>query len=82
MLQIKLANMLNTSLDNVDVFTVLHSPHNTNQSQLDVRFSAHGSPYYSPEKINAAITENRKEVSLLTFVDRSILKYFLLWEVC
>ncbi|XP_054263289.1 DE-cadherin-like [Macrosteles quadrilineatus] len=61
-LQAKLAHLLNTSLDNVDVFTVLHSPHNTNQTQLDVRFSAHGSPYYSPEKINAAIDEHRREL--------------------
>jgi len=61
-LQAKLAHLLNTSIDNVDVFTVLHSPHNTNQSQLDVRFSAHGSPYYAPEKINAAIDAHTREL--------------------
>ncbi|XP_075221903.1 DE-cadherin-like [Lycorma delicatula] len=57
-----LSKLLNTSIDNVDVFTVLHSPHNVNQRQLDVRFSAHGSPYYEPERINAAITEHQNEL--------------------
>lgn len=46
----------------MDVFTVLHSPHNPNITQLDVRFSAHGSPYYQPEKINAAIDKHQAEV--------------------
>lgn len=48
--------MLNTSVDNVDVFTVLHSPYNLNENQLDVRFSAHGSPYYAKERINMAVS--------------------------
>lgn len=60
----QLSKFLNTSVDNVDVFTVLHSPHNTNPTQLDVRFSAHGSPYYEPEKINAAISSHQAEVSI------------------
>ncbi|KAI5705756.1 hypothetical protein M8J75_001445 [Diaphorina citri] len=54
----RLAKLLNTSVENVDVFTVLHSPHNLNSNQLDVRFSAHGSPYYAPEKINMAIANH------------------------
>jgi len=51
----RLARILNVSVENVDVFTVLHSPHNLNTSLLDVRFSAHGSPYWKPEKVNAAV---------------------------
>lgn len=58
----RLADILNTSIENVDVFTILHSPHNPNTTQLDVRFSAHGSPYYQPEKINAAIDKHQAEV--------------------
>lgn len=58
----RLASILNASVENVDVFTILHSPHNPNNSQLDVRFSAHGSPYYQPEKINAAIDKHQAEV--------------------
>ncbi|XP_014220809.1 DE-cadherin [Trichogramma pretiosum] len=54
-LQRRLANIFNTSINNVDVFTVLHSPHQNN-SVLDVRFSAHGSPYYAAEKLNTLVT--------------------------
>nr|UZM07822.1 cadherin 3 [Geocoris pallidipennis] len=57
-----LAKYLNISEDNVDVFTVLHSSHNDNMTQLDVRFSAHGSPYYSPEKLNAAVSVHSAEL--------------------
>ncbi|EZA51390.1 DE-cadherin [Ooceraea biroi] len=60
--QEKLASMLNTSIENVDVFTVLHSPHYNNKSLLDVRFSAHGSPYYAPEKLNTIIAQHSKEI--------------------
>ncbi|XP_070519670.1 DE-cadherin isoform X2 [Cardiocondyla obscurior] len=60
--QEKLATMLNTSIENVDVFTVLHSPHHNNRSLLDVRFSAHGSPYYAPEKLNTIIAQHSKEI--------------------
>lgn len=60
--QEKLASMLNTSIENVDVFTVLHSPHYNNRSLLDVRFSAHGSPYYAPEKLNTIIAQHSKEI--------------------
>lgn len=58
----RLATILNASVENVDVFTILHSPHNANTTQLDVRFSAHGSPYYEPERINAAIDKHQAEV--------------------
>lgn len=47
-----LAKLLNTSIENVDVFTVLK---NDNSSVLDVRFSAHGSPYYEAERLNGKV---------------------------
>ncbi|XP_066595703.1 DE-cadherin isoform X2 [Prorops nasuta] len=62
LLQEKLATMLNTSMEHVDVFTVLHSPHHNNMSLLDVRFSAHGSPYYAPEKLNTIVAQHSKEI--------------------
>ncbi|KAK0161393.1 hypothetical protein PV327_009868 [Microctonus hyperodae] len=69
-LQERLASMFNTSVDNVDVFTVLHSPHNNyNQSLLDVRFSAHGSPYYAPGKLNAIAEKYSKEIERELKVD-------------
>lgn len=52
-LQNSIAEMFNISRDNVDVFTVLQ--HDNNATLLDVRFSAHGSPYYEPEKLNGMI---------------------------
>ncbi|XP_026463684.1 LOW QUALITY PROTEIN: DE-cadherin-like [Ctenocephalides felis] len=58
--RLKLATLLNTSYENVDLFTVLH--HNDNTSLLDVRFSAHGSPYYAPEKINTKVGMSYKEI--------------------
>ncbi|XP_012146913.1 DE-cadherin isoform X2 [Megachile rotundata] len=60
--QERIANMLNASVENVDVFTVLHSPHHDNKSLLDVRFSAHGSPYYAPEKLNTILAQHAKEI--------------------
>ncbi|XP_051171041.1 DE-cadherin [Leptopilina boulardi] len=62
MFQQILGNILNVSTDNVDVFTVLHSPHHNNKSLLDVRFSAHGSPYYAPEKLNTILAEHAIEI--------------------
>jgi hypothetical protein len=59
----RLAHILNVSVENVDVFTVLHSPHNSNTSLLDVRFSAHGSPYWRPERLNAAVAVSKTVVS-------------------
>lgn len=50
-----LAELYNTSKENVDIFTVLKNDADT--SLLDVRFSAHGSPYYSPEKLNGKILQ-------------------------
>lgn len=46
---------------NVDVFTVLQSP-NKNNSYFDVRFSAHGSPYYAPERLQNKVTEHQDKV--------------------
>ncbi|XP_069678927.1 DE-cadherin [Periplaneta americana] len=60
--QRRIARILNVSVDNVDVFTVLHSPHETNASHLDVRFSAHGSPYKRPEKLNSIIALNKDAI--------------------
>ncbi|XP_053663837.1 DE-cadherin-like [Anopheles marshallii] len=53
-LQTSIANTLNVSRENVDVFTVLKRD-NANGTFLDVRFSAHGSPYYAPERLNGML---------------------------
>ncbi|XP_054736553.1 DE-cadherin [Anastrepha obliqua] len=55
-LQYSLAKLFNTSVTNVDVFTVLQNTNNT----LDVRYSAHGSPYYAPEKLNGIVAQHQQ----------------------
>lgn len=66
----QLSKILNTSLENVDVFTVM--PSASNHSFLDVRFSAHGSPYYAPERIENKITEHQDKVSIKSIVSYSM----------
>lgn len=68
----QLCDVLNVTLDNLDIVSILHSPvQNNNQSLLDVRFSAHGSPYYWPEKLNTLVTLSQDKVTnivVFTFV--------------
>ena len=52
-------NFLNASA--FDVFTVM--PSGTVESpSTDIRFAAHGSPYYAPEKIEYILAINKKEL--------------------
>ncbi|KAF5274763.1 hypothetical protein FQR65_LT04316 [Abscondita terminalis] len=63
MLQKYFAKILNTSLDNVDVFTVIPTP--SNSTFIDVRFSAHGSPYYLPEKLNFKTYDHQQQLEYI-----------------
>lgn len=63
-----LASVLNVSEENVDVFTVLHSPH-ADSKYLDVRFSAHGSPYFHPEKLNSIVAQNGEQLEKMLGVE-------------
>ena len=52
-------NFLNASA--FDVFTVM--PSGTVESpSTDIRFAAHGSPYYAPEKIEGILANNKKDL--------------------
>lgn len=56
----KLADLLNISPENVDVFSVqLRRKH---PPLTDVRFSAHGSPYYKPVRLNGIVLMHREEI--------------------
>lgn len=55
-----LSDLFNTTKDNVDIFTVLKNDRDS--SILDVRFSAHGSPYYEPEKLNGKISQQKNKL--------------------
>ncbi|XP_065212799.1 DE-cadherin isoform X2 [Planococcus citri] len=90
-LRSQLAQILNNTEDNIDVFTILHSPINNNNTSLhlDVRFSAHGSPYYEPERINSAIVNNQDDVEraldlrmLMINVDECMVESILCEAAC
>ncbi|CAH2208523.1 jg1974, partial [Pararge aegeria aegeria] len=49
-----LSQLYNKSMDNVDVFTVF-SKLTVKDAFLDVRFSAHGSPYFEAEKLDSMV---------------------------
>ncbi|XP_055837872.1 DE-cadherin [Episyrphus balteatus] len=78
-LQKSLAKLFNISLENVDVFTVLEHASRT----LDVRFSAHGSPYYAPEKLNAMVAQHQRKIEneldlemLMVNIDECLIEKF------
>ena len=47
------AGILQTSEDNVDLFSVQKAP--KTPDAIDIRFAAHGSPYYAPERMRAIL---------------------------
>ncbi|CAH1368609.1 neural-cadherin isoform X9 [Tenebrio molitor] len=56
----KIADLLNTDRDNVDVFSVqLRRKH---PPLTDVRFAAHSSPYYKPVRLNGIVLMHREEI--------------------
>ena len=55
-----IAKKLDTPVGNVDIFTVRDHP--TMTDTVDVRYSAHGSPYYRPSRIDGLMNEDKKEV--------------------
>lgn len=56
----KIADLLNIERENVDVFSVqLRRKH---PPVTDVRFAAHGSPYYKPVRLNGIVLMHREEI--------------------
>ena len=55
------ASILQTDEENVDLFSVQNAPKTTNA--IDVRFAAHGSPYYAPERMTAILKNNRPNLA-------------------
>ena len=60
-----MSQLLATEVENIDIFSVqlrqLRPP------ITDVRFSAHGSPFYKPIKLNGLVLQHREEVSRHSF---------------
>ncbi len=59
-LQTELAALLDTQEEFVDIFNVRDVPQN--ESTVDVFFSASGSPYYRPARLNGIVWTNRDQV--------------------
>ncbi|XP_006818278.2 neural-cadherin-like [Saccoglossus kowalevskii] len=59
-----LSQYLPAKYENIDVFSVINVP-DSNPPSVDVRWSAHGSPYYPPESMNMQIKLNQKEIENL-----------------
>ena len=62
MLRSLIAKKLDIPVKNVDIFTVRDHP--TIPNTVDIRYSAHGSPYYRPSRIDGLMNEDKQEVSL------------------
>lgn len=60
-LKAKLAQILNTEESKIDIFSVMLKQ--TRPPITDVRFSAHGSPYYKPVRLNGMVLLHREEVN-------------------
>ena len=58
----KIAELVKTSVSNVDVFSVQLKQ--LSPPVADIRFSAHGSPYYEAIMLNGLVLQNREQVKL------------------
>ena len=62
-LQQIIASWLDVPVSNVDIFTVLNHP--TQEQTIDVRYAAHGSPYYRPAKLNGIMAQYKNQVGYM-----------------
>lgn len=60
MFRSKIARLVGVPVENVDVFSV--QLYQQRPPITDVRFSAHGSPYYQPVKLNGLVLQHRSDI--------------------
>lgn len=58
--QIALADKLHVPLSNVAIFSVMNGPGN---EYVEIRYAAHGSPWYPPSKLDSFIALDKADVS-------------------
>ena len=67
MLREKLATLLETKPEFVDIFTVRDVPNtgppHTHAHKVDMRYVAHGSPYYTTARLDGLVYANKASVS-------------------
>ena len=68
-----LAEKLKTDLENVNVLSVMH---NTTDDSTDVRFAAHGSPWYQSSRLDGIVTSNLADVSIMSLVVRKLVLWY------
>ena len=56
----KIAEKLSVPVGNVHIFTVMNHP--SMERTTDVRFAAHGSPYYRPARLDGIVNQFKDEV--------------------
>jgi len=65
-LQQELADLIETDYDNVNILSIQNAADTTDS--VDVTFAAHGSPYYTREKLNSIVAMNGNAVSTFSHV--------------
>ncbi|KAI9564703.1 hypothetical protein GHT06_008444 [Daphnia sinensis] len=68
----KVTEYVGAKEENVDIFTVMSSSPSRYHS-VDVRYSAHGSPYYDPDKLNGLTATHQDELERL--LDAEVLMF-------
>ena len=67
LMRIKLADLLGTAAENVEIFTVRDVPGTGpdfgKSSQAEIHYSAHGSPYYRAARLDGIVWANKQSVS-------------------
>ena len=61
LLKQKIADVLETTFDSVTIISVTVAA--DAPGSVDVTYAAHGSPYYTPEKMDTLVWTNRQDVS-------------------
>ena len=67
----KIADLLHVDRENVDVFSV--QLRRRNPPLTDIRFAAHGSPYYKPVRLNGLVLMKREEVCIYRYCQEKCL---------
>ena len=79
LLQQMIASWLDVAVSNVDIFTVLNHP--TDERTIDVRYAAHGSPYYRATKLNGIMAQYKTQVCFMyNAISEKIFKFN--FQVC
>ena len=72
----ELARLFSTAPENVDLFGVVDN----DDGGVDVRYAAHGSPYYEAEKMDGIVAQNVQQVSCGEGTVRCVEVDCELWE--